>query len=86
MMPMPPRLDASHSHLVELLEYHDLTNGDLAQMCGVDRTTVTRWTAGTTSVPHATIRLLELMRELKELNGRCRVYWHRPETGLEVVS
>ena len=47
-------------------------------MCGVDRTTVTRWVAGTTAVHHAVVRLLELMLELKVLKGRCRVYWHAP--------
>ena len=29
-------------------------------------------------VHHAVVRLLELMLELKVLNGRCRVYWHAP--------
>lgn len=78
MKPYLPKLDVSHTHLVALLERHDLTNGDLAQMCGVDRTTVTRWVAGTTSVPHAVIRLLELMLEVRELAGRCRVFWNAP--------
>ena len=38
---------------------------DLARLCGVDLTTVTRWVAGTVGVPHAVIRLLELMRDIR---------------------
>jgi hypothetical protein len=51
---------------------------DLAQLCGVDRSTVTRWVAGTVAVPHSVVRLLELMLEVRELSGRCRVYWNAP--------
>jgi len=82
MKPYRPKLDDSHQHLVALLEQHDLTNGDLAYLCGVDRSTVTRWVSGTTSVPHAVVRLLEIMLELSELAGRCKVRWNSPP-GLE---
>ena len=57
---------------------------DLAQLCGVDRTTVTRWAAGTTEVPHAVIRLLELSREPKDMASVIRVRWCLPPgLGLE---
>ena len=39
--------------------------GLLAQLCGVDRSAITRWVDGTVQVPHAVVRLLELMREIR---------------------
>lgn len=55
-------MDLSPRHLDDLLVELDLTNEDLAALCGVTARTVYRWLAGTTPVPRSVVALLELTR------------------------
>lgn len=54
-------LDTSPTALLTLLERMDVTNKRLAYLCDVQPNTVSRWLHGHTPVPHAVIRMLELM-------------------------
>jgi transposase len=57
---------SKHEQLNLLLFQLNLVNAEAAELCGVSERTIYRWLAGTTKVPTATLRFLEMTLRLQK--------------------
>jgi hypothetical protein len=65
----------SKEHLAQLLWDLNVLNTEGARLVGVTERTMYRWLAGTTPIPYAPIRVLELLLERK----RAKISVDEPE-------
>jgi predicted transcriptional regulator len=73
------------AELERLLYELDITNDEAARCSGVAIQTVYRWTNGTSPIPLAVVRMLQLMLLIKGTENMIRVKWCEPPPDRELT-
>jgi DNA-binding transcriptional regulator YiaG len=66
-----PQSTSNRETLNSLLWQLNLLNTEVADLCGVSERTVYRWLSGTTKVPNAILKLLQITLNLRKQQGQA---------------